>query len=924
MKQKNLRLIYKINTKQLKKSKWNLALPLDVAAKDYPDVIVSIGDSQLMRFIDELNGVSDLDSKITSLYSKIRHEKRKPKNQKTKLKIRSLYKSLYELQFQKDYVCIVMNSKKDYDRANKGFTINGIQYRRFLGTNGGIKNSTIVYVNADLYPELKRRLDNGRNKDVPLVPAKLEAYQALICSGSVPVPKPEGIIVVKDCITHFKENIIMLDDKQSDEPVMSYIEDYELENDDSDGYGLMLPSYAKKVNSFLNGVDDIEPLSGMNTRYAWNKGMLMTFDYIEFAKDVANSYIIKDVWGDLRDIRNSEIILTESMLKLWNCYDSWEDYYKNCEENHYDFSITKVCPDELESVRNTNYQFLQSYDLTDNDIQVLCKPSIDEIKEVLGMDYRKSLVFLCGFGLNENNVLSSNTDNCIRSLMVEPKLINDSFVRKKILNMISKRIQMCKRGAIRINANFAVISGDPYALCQSIFGMEITGLLSSGEIYHKYWIDKNADEIACFRAPMTGHNNIVKLKLNKDSDCAYWYRYIKTAIVLNAWDSTRNSLNGADCDGDLFMTTDNRVILENTRHTPTIVCVQRKAEKKIVTEEDIIEANKLAFSDEIGIVTNHITSMFEVRSGYRPDSEEYKTLSYRIMCGQLFQQNVIDQIKGIVSKPMPSYWYNLRDNIVHDEDSEDEKQKKLFNQRIAAYRKPYFMTYVYSNLRTKNNKYTKDADYGALMRFYSYGIENVNDLINYEPKTEEMIECLNRYDALTGTNPCTINRICWLFEKEFDGYLSKVNKQNNFDYSILKTGTGYNQNNYSAILNLYEEYKMRMYNFRKKQNAERMDAFEASQRKSLIVFDFRRQCEMICTNENELCDIIADLCYQNESTKQFFWDMVGDIVFSNLLKQNDYCISYPEITDGGGEFTYCGYEFVMNDITVDPEGGFFS
>ena len=89
--------------------------------------------------------------------------------------------------------------------------------------------------------------------------------------------------------------------------------------------------------------------------------------------------------------------------------------------------------------------------------------SIDEIKEVIGMDYRKSLAFLCGFGLNEDNIFSSGLDSCVRSLMVKPELINDSFIRRKIWNMIAKRIQMCKRGAIRINANFAIITGDPYA-----------------------------------------------------------------------------------------------------------------------------------------------------------------------------------------------------------------------------------------------------------------------------------------------------------------------------------------------------------------------------------------------------------------------------------------------------------------------------
>ena len=910
---KSLRLIYKINTKQLKKANWNLDLPLSVAIADYPECVVSISDSQMLRWIDELNGVTDVDGKIRTIQNKIKYEKRKPKSKETRALIRNLYDKLYELQFQKDYVCIVMNNAKDYDKANAGFKINGITYRRLLGTNGGVKTSTIVYVNAELYPELKKRVDNGRNKSIPMVPAKLEAYQALTCSGSFELPKPKGFIVVSDCMTRFKEDVIMLDDEQSGEPVMSTIRDYEIENDDSDGFGLMSPQYSKTVYEFLYGEEGM--LSGMNTRYAWTKGMLFTFDFLEFAEQVAGSYVIKDVWGDERDIREADVILTESMLKLWDSYESWEDYYENCEKNGYAFSATKTCPLELENVRNTNYQFLQSYTFTDEEINELCKPSVDEIKEVLGLDYRKSLVFLAGFGLNDRSVMSNNVDYCTRALMIEPSLINDKFIRKRIQNMISKRIEMCKRGAIRVNANFAIISGDPYSLCQHIFGLEVTGLLKAGELYHKYWIDKGTKEVACFRAPMTNHNNIVKLRLSYDQNCAHWYQYITTALILNSWDTTRNSLNGADCDGDLFMTTDNPVILRNTIKTPTIVCVQRKAEKKVVEESDIIESNKLAFNDEIGIVTNYVTSMFEVQAGYEEGTDEYEELAYRILCGQLFQQNVIDRIKGIIAKPMPPYWYNLRDNIVKEEDSEEVKRNKLFNQKIAAYRKPYFMTFVYPALRSKNNKHNKNSKNGVRMRFGSLGINTIEDLIAYEPKTQDMIEALNRYDDLVGSNPCTINRICWLFEEEFDKTSTSSDPTDDFDYSILKSDdVTYSRNHYYKILDVYKEYKSRMDYLHKKINF-----FDMSEQIYITTLEFRKECSTICTNEKELCNIMIDICYEKDNSKQFAWDMVGSTIVDNLLKRNGNKLSYPKQVESGGDFSYSGMQFVMTDLHIDDE-----
>lgn len=266
MEQKScLRLIYKLESKQLKRAKWNLDLPLEEALITQPRSVVSIADSQAMRFIDEINGVSGISEQVKDIQRRINRIKKKPKSAENKKEIRRLYSEMYRLQFQEDYLCVIMSTVSDYDRANLGFTVNGIKYRRFLGTNGGIKNSTIVYVSERIYPELKKRLDNGRNMDKAFVPAKLEAYQALICSGSTPLPEPKGFIVVDDCITHFKDDVIYITDEDDGEPKLAYIDGYEVEHNDSDGYGLMLPSYSRRVNEYLTG--DTTPLSGMNTRF---------------------------------------------------------------------------------------------------------------------------------------------------------------------------------------------------------------------------------------------------------------------------------------------------------------------------------------------------------------------------------------------------------------------------------------------------------------------------------------------------------------------------------------------------------------------------------------------------------------------------------------------------------------------------------
>ena len=344
-----------------------------------------MADSNTLRFIDDINHLYDADERAADIQRKIRMLQKQETTRVNRKEIRRLYSELDEVQFKPDYMCLIIDKIEHYDKACKdGFYINGIHYERLLGTNGGVKNSTIVFVSSRVAPELKRRLENGRDLSKPLVPAKFESYKALSCSGSTPVSLPHGICVVPDCVTHFKSNVIYIDDEGVDEPKMEYRENEDVELIDSDGYGLMLPSLAERWSQEL-GLDYI--MSGANTRFSWEKGMVFCFDFLEFADKVAGTRIIKDAWGNEVDLSNIELILTTSQLKLWDSYKSFDDYLDNCLKNGYTFGIPKVCPKELENERYLNYQFIQSFKLTDEQIEELIQPTIKEIKDILGIGH---------------------------------------------------------------------------------------------------------------------------------------------------------------------------------------------------------------------------------------------------------------------------------------------------------------------------------------------------------------------------------------------------------------------------------------------------------------------------------------------------------------------------------------------------------
>lgn len=532
--------IYKIHSSRLRNARWKLTLPISEARRN--EEIISLADSQVLRWIDELNGITDADQKARAVKAEIRRIRKQPNSIQNRREIRKLYSLLDSIQFKPDYMCLIIDKTKDYHRACKGFSINGINYKRLLGTNGGIKNSTIVFVSERLSEELRRRIDNGRDLSKPLVPAKLEAYRALTCSASVPVSWPNGILVVNDCETEFLSNIIFLSDERDGEPFMEAQTKVPIQLDESDGYGIMLPSLAQRWSDEI-GLDYM--MSGGNSRMSYTKGMIFTFDYLDFAENVAKQYIVKDAWGDEVDIRNVELILTTSMVKLWDSYKSCDDFIQKSKDNDYTFGIAKTCPKELESERHLNYQFIQSYSLDDEDIDELIAPTMNEIRDVLGGDWRKTILFLKGCGLTEDNI-DHVEDGWIKALMIDQRMMNDPFVRNNIYQLIRKRINEAKIGVLKVHGNYSIICGDPYALCQSIFGLPVTGLLKAGEIYNKYWSDRGAEKLACFRAPMSCHPNVRAVTPSSCPEAKYWYRYMDACTLMNAWDTATHALNGAD------------------------------------------------------------------------------------------------------------------------------------------------------------------------------------------------------------------------------------------------------------------------------------------------------------------------------------------------------------------------------------------
>ena len=821
--------IFKIGTNKLKYSNWNLTISKKDAFK-YQELI-SLFEAQEFRI---------MANKI-------------------------LNKNIREIDFSKIFMQVVIDKKSDFGRATckKGITVNGINYRRFVGTTGGLKNNTLLFCNSQYVDKLNELCECKRNKDIPLVPAKYEAYKALTCSASQPICNPNGILVVRDCITKYFADVISLDDGiESDEPLRTIIKDKELENNVSDGFNLCTIKYMQRVGESL-GVDYTP--SGVCLRNAWLKGMLYPFPIIEFIEKYNNgNYLIADIWGNIQDIRNCEMIVTESSLKLWSAYNSIDEYVNACEECGYGFSVTKISPHILEERRELNYQYLQSYDFTDEDIEELCAPTIQYLKDAMCGDYSSTIKFL---GITDN----ADINSWQRALFTSEYMMGDPYVIDSVHRFIKKKMNDAKIGKLFVDGNYQIASGDPFALMQSICGLEVTGLLKAGECYSKFWIDKNENEIVLFRSPMTSHNNIRMCQVNNSKECQYWYQYMDTIMIINGWDSFCMAENGEDWDSDLNFSTNNSVLKRRYKFLPAIECVQRNTSKIVVTEKEVLKTNKNGMGNQVGTITNYVTSMMEVQSHFEKGSKEYKELEYRIECGQLYQQNELDKIKGIVAKPMPSNWYNMGACA-------DDRYK----QSICAYRKPYFMIYIYDETKRDYKKYIKESNDKCKL-IYNCSIQDLYD--NKDGLSDEQKEFLFWYEFKmpVGTGECSMNKICRYVESQLDGYKSQLHRNSTFDYNELKVKRRCTEEHRQALRELEQEYRECVREYKAQKH---FDKGESNKNRKFLYKKFHEEAINICPNDDERLNIILDITYGYNGNKQFCWDTIGDLICERLEEMN--------------------------------------
>ena len=921
----SVRKIVKIPSSKLSdKSKWTLRVSVQELLAQ--NEIVNISSSHVTRVLDEFTQSGFSEEKVTDLKQEIKHLSTGWFSFENRVGLRLAKKELFKLQYIPHLVSVKIVKFKHYDSLNKGFTIilyddetgeiiSNIHYKRFLSTSASIKKNELFYINEDYKEQMMLNLECDYNKESKFVPAKLSAYMALAMSSSNPVRNTYNVCVVNDVEHMITTPVLELDDSKQEEPIITQIDNYGMNLNCSDGYGLIDPTFADLWAEDLHL--DYTP-SGFITRQAFCKGVLARFPFKEYCEEY-NVDHITDVWGKEWKVKDVDIILTTSMLKLSGSYTSWDNYYEITNKHHYTFSVTKYTPKTLDMERTTNYQFIQGLDWNDEDIKGFLQPAIDEIVDIRGQDYRKALVYLRGMSLNEDTDVVR--DDYTTALMINPLLMQDSYVQTSIHNMIKKRIDDLKKGTVKVRGNYQTVIGDPILLMQNIVGQELNGLLKAGEFYSNFWNELNVDYVVGFRAPQVSYNNVARMNLKNTDEMKRWYRYLGEIFILNGYDATCARMSGMDCDGDSVFTTDNEYIIKGSRREVLpVVCLQKSADKVHCTEQSFIDADKLLLKGDIenvGIVTNRATAIESYKSNFEFGSKEWLELDYRVRACIAISQSSIDAAKGIkIDYGFPKSWILNKPNKINENDDEETITKKQFYDRIVVDKKPYFFIYVYESTSKEYKKLKRDENKRCL-RMFGKSL----DEIMQNPTTEEELEAIKYYNRKCpiDMSPSIVNKMAWYVEDYFKGIRFEKLDTNKY-VDLLKTDVPYEEEMLEKGKFVYKKYLNDMKCMTSSFVAARTDSEEKTERRNEALNQVKDELHKISNNEEQLCNMIIDLCYAEiKTSKHFAWSMCGNQIVHNLLVKNGGYVEYPIMVEDDEEydFTYKGYKFKMYRKEID-------
>ena len=891
----NIRL-FKLESKVLKESNWNFKMDYKKAlSKGY---VIAFGVSQTVEWIYFKRGINV--NKLGEIVGDLKQQGK--------------YDEAERLLFMDELVQIDFSCKGHLkEMLKKGLTVNGHSYK-YLVSKG---SSTLTFIREDLYEEISTKLNADRNIQTKVHAAKLSAYKSLAFTTSKPVTTPKNIIVIKDCEVQFQADYLWVGETEETIKHRNEI----VTRDICDGCCLITPEYAEKWSKEL---DLDKTASAYQVRYLWTKGILFPVDYKKYCSEHGVT-TIKDVWGTERNILEADVILNESMVKLWNAYESMEHWLECADKYDYGWRVGKYSKEDKWG--NSNYQQLLPMDLDAKDCREFIQPQIELLDKITCGNYASAYLYLNGTQTTVENITSRFNEDVdaqlATALMIEPELLNDKFLKGKIHSNLARTRDDMRVGHCWVDSNYQIIVSDPIQLLEHLCGVKNPkGVLKAGEIYSKKHMDKDVKECIACRAPMLIENNLVKVNIPQiNEEYTEYFKYLDDVYCVNGNDLMNESLCGFDEDGDTLQLLDNDVFmraykrLSKEAHLP-VICAGVPSSKVVVENDDqLLEVASIMLGKgvpNIGSVINIFSQLYTVRGQFKQGDKEYDILTKRLLCGQCISQATIDAKKSGVFFKVPKHWYEL--------DACKELDDREFQESICGTQKPYFFIHNYVDLKSDYIEWENKVN----IRTSAYWSMSASDFLkmNVEDMSEEQVKFYNfikKSCPINMDDKSTMKTFTDVVDEELKriSKMGKVKKAQETKHLLKYDDVQVEQKVVEDVQKLFDKYSSdNRSQIQDTRNIMIVDEDEQYKVNEIIkeiqqklAKEFKQDILEVCGDVKVAVNALVEVVYSSNKTATLLWSTFGQEIIEILLQRRNYMV-HAVVQDENSDIDYKGKKYI--------------
>lgn len=292
-------------------------------------------------------------------------------------------------------------------------------------------------------------------------------------------------------------------------------------------------------------------------RGGWIKGAIFPFDFCKFIEKHSCESFILDAWNhpvSTKDVKRMKVILTQSQLKMWQYYESMDDYRDKFKASGAAITINNFAEPVGKEYIRLSYQPIQTLPretFTEERMEKLCQKSVDYINQAK-IDPDVALKIM-GIDMEREDI---KLDGLQMAIKLYPQLLSDGYVKKKVQEYIKAERKRMQAGKIYVKGINGYICPDLYAFCQWLFCGEENpkGLIPENHVYSKHYNEQEISEVCCIRYPHLSDCEHGIRSLIKSEECKEWFS--GDDIVVSTHDLLTKTLQ-ADVDGDhMFVISD--------------------------------------------------------------------------------------------------------------------------------------------------------------------------------------------------------------------------------------------------------------------------------------------------------------------------------------------------------------------------------